>query len=217
MGLIFNAAAYAGVAVNHTTTPATTCPIALHTAWPGRAGSQSTSEATFTNYARTTTPRTAAGYTVNGTTGVVTLTSNVSFPASSASGNNQYLPFFSIGDGAGGIHAMGAIVKSGTTQKAFTAATSDTITCVGHGGAVGDRVAFFAQGGNALPTGITEGTVYYIISAGTSDTLTISATSGGTVIDITAAGSGTMVVLDGFQVGNSTTCTLTTSSSIILD
>jgi hypothetical protein len=41
----------------------------------------------------------------------------------------------------------------------------------------------------ALPTGISEGTVYYIVGAAT-DTFQLSLTSGGAAIDITAVGSG---------------------------
>lgn len=41
--------------------------VALHTADPGEAGNQSTSEATYTGYARVGVVRSAAGWTVSGT------------------------------------------------------------------------------------------------------------------------------------------------------
>jgi hypothetical protein len=41
--------------------------VALHTADPGDAGNQSTSEATYTGYARVAVVRSAAGWTVSGT------------------------------------------------------------------------------------------------------------------------------------------------------
>ena len=44
--------------------------ISLHTADPGEAGDQSTSEATFTSYARVAVVRSAVGWTVSGTSQV---------------------------------------------------------------------------------------------------------------------------------------------------
>lgn len=214
--LIFNATTWNNIAENDTTTPATTLPIALHTAWPGRAGSQTTSEATYTNYARATPARTSGGFTVNGTTGVVTLASAVPFPESSSTGNDQYLPFFSIGDGAGAIIQMGCLVKSGSTARPFVAATTDTLTCPGHTAVDTNRVVFFQVGNAALPGGITEGTIYFARSV-SGDTLQIAATSGGSAIDITTSGAGIMMILDGFQVGNSYTPTLNATSAILVD
>lgn len=40
--------------------------ISLHTADPGEAGNQTTSEATYTSYARVTVARTSGGFTVSG-------------------------------------------------------------------------------------------------------------------------------------------------------
>jgi len=46
--LIFNATAIADLADNDTTSPATTLTVALHTADPGEAGTQATSETAST-------------------------------------------------------------------------------------------------------------------------------------------------------------------------
>jgi hypothetical protein len=221
-GLVYNATDWDGVAINDTTTPDANFYAALHTAWPGRAGTQATSEASYGNYARVAIPRTSAGFTVSGTDGGVTLAANRSFPASSATGNNQYCPFFSIGraaSGAGMILEMGCLVKSGTTARPFTAVTTNNlVTCVGHGAVANDRVVFFQSGSAALPTGITEGTVYYVIAGNlTTDTLNVSATQGGASITVSGAGVGIMMVLDGPTVGNAYTVTLTTSTAIIVD
>lgn len=216
---IYNAVPYANMLDNAASGPLTSLYAALHTAWPGRTGSQSTSEANYTNYARVAIPRSASGFTV-AADGGTTLAANRSFPASSASGNNQYCPFFSIGNassGASHIQQMGCLIKSGTTGVPGNFTTADTGTFVAHGATTDDRVCFFKLGNAPLPTGISEGTVYWVRSGSTSDTLTISATQGGTAIDVTAAGSALMMVLDGFQVGNSYTPVLTTGTAVIFD
>lgn len=65
---------------------------------------------------------------------------------------------------------------------------TDVITITAHGLADGDPVKFSSTG--TLPTGITAGTTYYLVSS-TTDTFKISATSGGAAVDITGTGSGT--------------------------
>lgn len=62
--------------------------------------------------------------------------------------------------------------------------TNDKIVCETHGLANGDNVVF--TGGTA-PTGLTEGTVYFVVgvTAGDPDTFQVSATSGGSAINIT--------------------------------
>jgi hypothetical protein len=72
--------------------------------------------------------------------------------------------------------------------------------------------------GSALPTGITEGTVYWVIAGNlATDALNVSATSGGASITVSASGGGIMCVLDGPTVGNSYTVTLTTATALIID
>lgn len=69
-------------------------------------------------------------------------------------------------------------------------ATPAVITKAAHGYAIGDTVVFSTTG--ALPTGLTAGTVYYIISAGfTANAFEVSLTSGGVAINTSSAGSGT--------------------------
>lgn len=81
-----------------------------------------------------------------------------------------------------------------SSQAAVTAtitadAATDIITSAAHGLSNGDTVTFFNSGG-ALPTGISAATYYYVITA-TTNTFQISATVGGSALDITGAGSGT--------------------------
>lgn len=82
--------------------------IALHTADPGEAGDQTTSEAGYTNYARVAVARSAAGWTVSGAN--VSNAGVVSFPECGASGAT--VTHFSVGrasSGAGEIIASGAL------------------------------------------------------------------------------------------------------------
>jgi hypothetical protein len=93
--------------------------LALHTADPGEAGTQTTSEVAYTSYARAAVARTAGGFTVSGNT--VTLTSNVSFPA--GTGGSGVATHFSVGtaaSGAGKILYFGAITPSITCGNGIT-------------------------------------------------------------------------------------------------
>jgi hypothetical protein len=54
---------------------------------------------------------------------------------------------------------------------------------------VNDNVVFHAVSGSSLPTGITDGTIYFIKTV-SGQTVTISTTQGGGTLDITADGDG---------------------------
>ncbi len=72
----------------------------------------------------------------------------------------------------------------------FTAnVTTDTLTAVGHPYANGDVVRISNTGG-AVPAGLSTLTDYYVIGV-SGNTLQLSATSGGSAIDITGVGTGT--------------------------
>lgn len=67
--------------------------------------------------------------------------------------------------------------------------TGDLLTCIGHGFSAGDRITFYPVQAASLPTGLTLATIYYVISSGlTADALKVSTTSGGSAVDVTAAG-----------------------------
>lgn len=79
-------------------------------------------------------------------------------------------------------------------SQVFTASsTTDIFTAVEHGFANGDPVNF-ANTGGALPTGVVEGTTYYVKSA-TADTFQVAVTPAGTAIDLTSNGTGTNTVV----------------------
>jgi len=53
----------------------------------------------------------------------------------------------------------------------------------------GDRVILYNVFAETLPTGVTEGVAYFVVSSAT-DTFKVSLTSGGSVVDITGIGGG---------------------------
>lgn len=177
---------------------------ALHTADPGDAGSQNTSEIAYTGYARAAASRTgAAGFTVSGKN--VSPAVEVSFGKRTDAGAATTSFFFSLGfssSGAGTLYARGGI---GPAPQPFTAATSDTVTCNAHGLAVDDRLVFWQYEPGTLPTGVTEGTVYWVKTAPDANTFTVSTTQGGATLDITAVGNGTCQKLTGITVTQNVT------------
>jgi hypothetical protein len=96
--------------------------VALHTADPGETGSQTTSEATYTSYARVAVARSSAGWTISGTT--PTQASNaaaITFPACTGSSNT--ITHFSIGRDVSGT---GEILISGALSASLAVSTGIT-------------------------------------------------------------------------------------------
>lgn len=163
--------------------------VSLHTADPGETGTQSTSEATYTSYARVAVSRSAAGWTVSNSD--VFNTSAVTFPAPTA--GSSIITYWGIGTGSAGAGRLlyrGPIASS-PVGFALGESTDDTITIKNHALSINDTVAFFSLANLALPGNITEGTVYYVRTVPSADTLTLSATAGpGVLLDITTDGQG---------------------------
>lgn len=85
--------------------------IALHSADPGETGDQTTSEISYTGYARVSVVRSAAGFTVSGSN--VSNAAAVTFPI--ATGGSVTATHFSIGSAASGAgirHFNGALASS---------------------------------------------------------------------------------------------------------
>lgn len=128
--LIFNATAISLIADNTATTPLTNLFVALHTADPGASGSQTTSEATYTSYARVAVARTTSGWTAasaQSTSPVAAIT----FPA--GTGGSGTITNFSIGtltSGAGKILYSGTVTPNIVTGNGITPqlTTSTTVT-----------------------------------------------------------------------------------------
>lgn len=81
--------------------------VSLHTADPGEAGAQNTSEATYTGYARQAVARSSGGFTVTGNS--VSPAANIDFPI--GSGGSGTVTHFGIGTALSGA---GVLLYSGT-------------------------------------------------------------------------------------------------------
>lgn len=112
MKLIFNATAIANIADNAAASPLTSLYVALHTADPGEAGTQNTSECTYTGYARVAVARTSGGWTV--TNNSVSPTADILFPQCTAGSNTA--TYASIG-----------VASSGATKILYSGALSPSI------------------------------------------------------------------------------------------
>lgn len=125
--LIFQAVAIANIADNAASSPLTNLYVSLHTADPGEAGDQTTSEATYTSYARVAVARTSGGWAVS--TNTATPVANIDFPA--CTGGSNTITHAAIGTAAsstGKILYSGAVtpniaVSSGVTPRLTTAST----------------------------------------------------------------------------------------------
>lgn len=150
--------------------------VSLHTADPGEAGAQNTSEVAYTSYARVAVSRTGStGWTVSGNQ--VSNTAAITFPTCGATGATAL--YWGIGTASSGT---GVLLFSGALSSlpvgVFEAEESnERISIKNHSLALDDRIAFFQLGGLALPTGITEGTVYFVGTIVDVDTITVSTTA----------------------------------------
>lgn len=117
--LLFNATAIANIADNAGTSPLTNLYVSLHTANPGVGGSQTTSEAAYTSYARVAVARTSGGWTVSGSS--VSNAAAVNFPA--ATGGSETESYVAIGtasSGTGKILYTGALTSNLAVSNGIT-------------------------------------------------------------------------------------------------
>lgn len=129
MKLVFQATAIANIADNAAASPLTNLFVAGHTADPGEAGDQTTSELTYTSYARVSVARTSGGWTV--TNNSVSPVANISFPA--GTGGSGTMTHFSVGvaaSGASKILYRGTVTPNIVTGNGITpvVTTASTIT-----------------------------------------------------------------------------------------
>lgn len=126
--LVFNATNWSLIADNTATTPLTNLFVALHTADPTAAGTQSSNEIAYTSYARVSVARTTSGWTASSAQSTSPVAS-ITFPA--GTGGSGTATFWSIGtltSGAGVILYSGSISPSivcgaGVTPALTTAST----------------------------------------------------------------------------------------------
>lgn len=199
LSLYFTAVAIANIADNAASSPATNLYVSLHTADPGEAGNQATSEVSYTGYARAPVARTVGGWTVSGTAPTQAVNAaQIQFAKATGVADDTTALFWGVGrslSGAGTLDysgPLGASLGLGTGK-----ASTDTITIPGLSGlAVGDKLVAVAFPNGTIPAGIAEGTVYFCKTVSTND-ITISATSGGATLDLTADGACWFVKMSG--------------------
>lgn len=93
--------------------------ISLHTADPGETGTQTTSEATYTSYARVAVVRSGSGWTVSGNN--ASNTAAITFPA--CTGGSNTITHFGIGSAAsstGNLFLKGALISSLAVSSGIT-------------------------------------------------------------------------------------------------
>lgn len=93
--------------------------VSLHTADPGEAGDQTTSETTYTSYARVAVARSGTGWTV--TNNSVSPTALISFPA--CTGGSATITHFGIGTASTGA---GVLLYKGTVSPNISVASGVT-------------------------------------------------------------------------------------------
>lgn len=103
LNLLFRAVAIANIADNAAASPLTNLFWGLHTADPGEAGTQATSETSYGSYARQAVARTTGGMSA-ATTGSTSPAANVVFPAASSPTlpTVQSITYASIGQAVSG-------------------------------------------------------------------------------------------------------------------
>ena len=159
--------------------------IGLHTLTdPGTGTNANAGEATGGSpaYARQAVTWGAAAAGLKSNTGALTF----DVPA----GTYAYFTYFNAVTGNTsnyrGYAPFGGTVK-GFAEVNAAGVTADTIYSSAHGLVNGDRVMVFNVFAESLPTGLTEGTIYFVVGA-TTDSFQVSTTSGGSAVDITAVG-----------------------------
>lgn len=128
--LIFNATAIANIADNAATSPLTNLFVSLHTADPGPGGNQTTSEATYTGYARVAVARTSGGWTVSSSS--VTNAGTITFGACTAGSNTiTHVAVGTLTSGTGKLLYSGPLTASLAVSAGITpsfAASALTVT-----------------------------------------------------------------------------------------
>ncbi|MEV7804993.1 hypothetical protein AB0O28_18790 [Microbispora sp. NPDC088329] len=106
-------------------------------------------------------------------------------------GSYAFITLWNTASGNTGTQYLGYLPLNGTVKGVGTVdsagVTSDAIQSAAHGLANNDRVMLFKVLGESLPAGLSEGTIYYVVSA-TTDTFKVSQTSGGSAENITGQG-----------------------------
>jgi hypothetical protein len=107
-------------------------------------------------------------------------------------GTYGYFTYWNASTGNLAGNYQGYAPFGGSVKGFFSTDTNlanDQLFSVAHGLADGDRVMLFNVFAETLPTGLAEGTIYFVVGSATN-TFKVSTTSGGAAVDITALGGG---------------------------
>lgn|SRR5262245_294100 len=127
--LVFNAIPIANLADNAAAAPLTSLWVSLHTADPGEAGDQTTSETTYGGYARVAVARSAGGWTVAGSS--VSPAGAITFPTvASGSGTATHAAVGTASSGPGKVLYKGSLTPTVAIAAGVvpTLTTASTIT-----------------------------------------------------------------------------------------
>lgn len=152
---------------------------------PGTGTTANAGEATGGSpaYARQAVAQAAAASGAKSNTGALT----IDVPA----GTYGFLTFWNTLTLNSGTQYLGYAPMGGALAiKGFASSdviANDKLWSGAHGMSNGDRVMLFNVFAESLPTGLTEGTIYFVVGAAT-DSFQVSLTLGGSAVDITSAG-----------------------------
>jgi hypothetical protein len=204
--LIFNATNWANIADNTVTSPLTNLFVSLHNADPGEGGSQTTSETAYTNYARQSVARTAGGWTVSGTDPTQVVNAGViTFPQCGITGDT--ITHWGIGtlvSGAGVLIASGPVGPVAGPYLDFTCtlASPGVMTIPGSSYAANDRISVYHSPSATLPTGFTEGTVYFVGTVGGIAVTLSTTTANANPVNTSTVGAGVSIKQTPLTVSN---------------
>lgn len=165
--------------------------VSLHTDLPNEVGGdQTVNEADFGSYARVAVSRATGEWTlatVGTTRSRVSNTNAINFPQATADANNpNEIRYWGVGTDASGAGNLLYFGHFGDPLEFFTvddSAVVDTIIMPDHTLSDADEVIFLSAAGASLPSGITEGTRYFVVNS-SADQFQIEATVGGGAINI---------------------------------
>jgi hypothetical protein len=119
LDLIFSATTWANYAINASASPETNIVTALATADPGDTGTMSTSEVTYTSYARVNVARSTGFGAASG--GSVSPAAAITFPAGTGgTGTATHFSFGKSGGGASAILVSGTVTPNIVTGNGVT-------------------------------------------------------------------------------------------------
>lgn len=121
-------------------------------------------------------------------------TNTSTFAFDVAAGTYAYFSLWNAVSGNSGTQYLGYIPFGGTTPLKGFFSTDPTLgnsdfNADGHGMSNGDRVVLYNTFATSLPTGVTEGTLYFVVGTATN-TFQVSATLGGSAVTLSALNGG---------------------------